>query len=224
MREAPSETVDCASERITLAAPPMMEAGPGYLVQCPHCAALSKAARSRGGGGFNATQWTDGFIQGPMWSVDGSLARCWSCRGFFWIDDARNLDIEKKPTAPPIKGITKADVRDALAAEITDDPDRLVWLRTQLWWFDNHPRRMNRTRVSNPDAFRENLEALRELLDLDKPDDRIFRAEICRELGEFDRAIELLDHPFDEWQERLASRVRQLAGRESKRLETVRKA
>jgi hypothetical protein len=44
----------------------------------------------------------------------------------------------------------------------------------------------------------KNLMALSDMLDETKPNQRILKAEIAREMGEFDECLGLLSHPFDE--------------------------
>ena len=44
----------------------------------------------------------------------------------------------------------------------------------------------------------QNLKALSKMLNQTEPNQRILKAEIARELGEFDECLQLLLHPFDE--------------------------
>ena len=44
----------------------------------------------------------------------------------------------------------------------------------------------------------QNLKSLSKMLDETEPNQRILKAEIARELGEFDECLRLLSHQFDE--------------------------
>ncbi len=94
--------------------------------------------------------------------------------------------------APFLEDPVKADIVEGLATALGTTPERERWLRVHLWWFHNHRRRTDRVHVGDPDAFAANLAALAPLLSVDEPNQRLQLAEIHRELGEFDRALELL--------------------------------
>ena len=57
----------------------------------------------------------------------------------------------------------------------------------------------------------ENLKALSALLDESKSDQRIIKAEIARELGEFEKCLKLLSYQVEEGFEHAANFTRKLA-------------
>ena len=69
-----------------------------------------------------------------------------------------------------------------------------VYLRLRFWQLNNHARRGRRDAASLSDIERANLVELRTLLGNDDAD-RLIKAEISRELGEFERAEALLTDP-----------------------------
>ena len=77
--------------------------------------------------------------------------------------------------------------------------DKEIYLRIRVWWFANDVWLW----LPNPKpAFSKeqvrNLKALSTLLDESNQDQRIFKAEIARELGNFDECLRLLSYRFDE--------------------------
>lgn len=71
--------------------------------------------------------------------------------------------------------------------------NRRRYLLTRFWLKANDPIRHNHPKAYLPDDFREKLFELERMLDLSDDDDRITAAEIARECGNFEQAIELLD-------------------------------
>jgi hypothetical protein len=104
-------------------------------------------------------------------------------------------------------------IRKGLARTERDEK----YLRISAWWSHND---QYRTVEANLEAkgslsgqVRENLERLRELLDEDDYSDRLFKAEIERELGHFDEARRLLAFDFPEHVREVAGFIDQLAQR-----------
>ena len=55
------------------------------------------------------------------------------------------------------------------------------------------------------------LKFLSEMLDETEPNQRILKAEIARELGDFDKCLGLLSHPFDEEYAHAVGLIKKLA-------------
>jgi len=89
------------------------------------------------------------------------------------------------------------------------------YLRILAWWSHNDQYRSVEADVevkgSPPGQVRENLEKLRGLLDEDDYSDRLFKAEIERELGNFDEARRLLAFDFPDHVREVAVFMDQLA-------------
>jgi hypothetical protein len=93
------------------------------------------------------------------------------------------------------------DVAYVLANSAGVSPQRLLWLRTRIWWDlnDRHRDREDGTPIPNvprwPEADeRANMEAMLVLLDAGvmSQGDRVQKGEILRLLGRFDEAIAVL--------------------------------
>ena len=57
----------------------------------------------------------------------------------------------------------------------------------------------------------QNLHALSAMLDETEPNQRILKAEIAREMGEFEKCLRLLSHPFDKGYDHAVGFIRKLA-------------
>lgn len=127
----------------------------------------------------------------------------------------------------------EAHYLDALDAGMGTDRDRELTLRLHAWWAGNDPAR---ERVEGARSGAESsavaprseraeasLRRLLELLDAEAPDERLLKAEAARELGDFERAEELLRGDFPEAHAAVAGRIRELtARRETKVAEVMR--
>jgi hypothetical protein len=203
----------------------MTTPGPDEIFSCPHCKTILKRWTIGSGNTFGSTLWSDAKLVAPMLPQAVRVTRCPSCRKTFFVEDAEQLGTdwryrafgsEREPVpkeweeASMVEGADADDLQDAIGQ--TTDSDRLRFLRMELWHKHNNPLReepRKRSR-SSPAGFVENLEALALLMDEGDVQDRLVKAEIWRELGRFDEAVNLLqDVPKDfAW---VADQIRSLA-------------
>jgi hypothetical protein len=101
--------------------------------------------------------------------------------------------------APYVEEPTEEEYYEALESGLAVEPEQQRALRVLAWWRRNdayrdvshmHPG----TTVTLTAACRRNLEALVDLLDAENESDAIMKAELLRELGEFESASHMLDH------------------------------
>jgi hypothetical protein len=104
------------------------------------------------------------------------------------------------------------------------DPEKEITLRVYLWWEANDQWRKRsaqeqfpRPRPSFSKQERANLLRLAGLLDEHQPAERLLRAEIARELGEFDRCVAILEG-FDS---PVAGLIRSLAEQRDARVRAI---
>ena len=77
--------------------------------------------------------------------------------------------------------------------------DKEIYLRISAWRSANDAWRRNPNATPAFSKYQEqNLKALSEMLDESEQNQRILKAEIARELGNFDECIGLLSHPFEQ--------------------------
>jgi hypothetical protein len=65
-----------------------MRPGPDKIIACPHCNSLSNHFTLRSSNTLGASLWTDGKLEAPMCPESPIIAKCWSCKKFYWLEDA----------------------------------------------------------------------------------------------------------------------------------------
>lgn len=94
------------------------------------------------------------------------------------------------------------------------DKEREIYCRVHAWHCFNDTRRdeKNAAELSElSDVAASNMKVLFAMLDRTKPEQRMLRAEIARELGRFPEALGLLNFNFGEDYASTAARIRELA-------------
>lgn len=187
---------------------------PALIVrECPHCKSHVVQEETLSGNTIGAVLYTDGKRHVPMMPDHPWLAKCPVCSGLFWVEEAVEVDSgfeaaegKKKIQAPSEKNLLDYLVGQALPKT------QEKYLRFRAWWAANDVWR----RLSNPKpAFSKdqvkNLKALSALLDESDQDQRIFKAEIARELGNFEECQLLLSYQFDRSYDRALRLIKSLA-------------
>lgn len=184
-----------------------MVPGPDRVVACPHCGAVARQQTLFSGNTFGAVYWSDGKREAPMLPDLPALTRCHGCRRLYWLQDARQLGELDAPgprqqvpeewhRAPCAQAPDVEDYAEALTGGLASDRHREQYLRVRLWWAINDLVR-GRPGAEIPaeyrDLFYENLRGLFALLDEDNPAERVPKAEVAREAGDFAEALRLLE-------------------------------
>lgn len=173
-----------------------------YVVEqlrCRRCQGVFVHAETASHNTFDADFFTDGYIDGPMYDPGSALVGCPHCEVFAWrdtfeyvpsesdVDSSEDLADNGLPWARPVTGVV---YQAAVDASLARAPDEEIYLRKQTWWHGNNRRRLS---YGNPKPLTEieqrNLLRLLELIPSVEADDRILRAEVSRELGDFDACL-----------------------------------
>ncbi len=203
------------------------------MIACPDCGALAKYQTLISGNTFGSTIWSDTMRFSPMLPHPAPVVRCSACLYCYMLADAEKVGLfppfkgrhadpdDKSETprawidAPEVVEPSENEYYAAIDAGLHgDDKVKLRNLRILAWWRANEPyrgsKRMLRTTNGRSPDFRSNVLALAELLNDQKESDRILRAEIHRELGDFESARKWLDTAAEENSARLVALLRQL--------------
>ncbi len=207
-----------------------MTPGPTIIRKCSACGKHIAQHTIGSGNTFGARFWTDGKRDAPMLPDEPWLVKCQHCGTLVWIDeqtqvgevapwgcssgaDDRNRFSDARPGTTP----TLQDYADFLDAG-ESDRDKERYVRLRAWWAGNNPRR-EKGQSTELDSFEtQNLRAFLALLDEDEDSDRIMKAEVLRELGEFNEAENLLATEFCNELTQVVSMIRDL---NQKRIATV---
>ncbi len=97
--------------------------------------------------------------------------------------------------------LTEIDYLEAIESGLAPDKEREIYCRIHAWHCFNDARRdeKNAAELNElSDVAASNMKALFTMLDRVKPEHRMLRAEIARELGRFPEALGLIQFDFGE--------------------------
>ena len=183
-----------------------MRPGPTIISECYKCHKLFRQWTLSSGNTFTAQFWPDGFMKAPMMPEMPPLFHCPSCDGFIWrrdckeVDEVHSHDVmkEKYPEVQSYKDPTIDTFMLALE-EKGLTKGREGYIRTKLMHFFNDENRDSEIPISQPSDMQiENYKRLLIIANKNDANDTMLRAEIYREMGEYDKSLELLAKVKDE--------------------------
>jgi hypothetical protein len=204
-----------------------MTPGPTHVVRCPLCKQLGSYETINSGNTFGATYYTDGKRVAPMLPVVPPVVVCAHCSGLFWLSQAEELGnyerYGRKPTdldpawkaAEPLDEPDEAQYLTWLERLRNANPERARDLRLHVWWRGNDRLRGKQAAHDDDSLERQpareaNMRALLPLLAGGGNVDTLMQAEVLRQLGEFDRALDLLSQPLPDQLQTAVKRLRSL--------------
>ena len=205
--------------------------GPTFILQCPHCEEALRSYSIGSGNTRGAKFWTDGKMEAPMLPDKSPIVKCAKCSQLFWKAEAKQLaridwfsaenqDEERFANAPAPLDPTEQDLLDFSKARDLSRDEQLT-IRRRAWWLANDRFRRGResTKVEFSQAQLGNMRRLYSLLKDEEPCERILKAEIARELGNFEDCLQLLEKEFQcEGEAARAKFIRELAAKKNFRV------
>jgi len=179
--------------------------GPTIIRQCPGCKKGLREFTIGSGNSFGAKWWTDGKMDAPMLPMLPELVKCPHCRWLFWVANAKKLaelsvgaNHGKWANAKSMVDPVEEDYLTA-AKEKGVSRKHELYARKRAWWVANDTvRGRPESTLVWSGARRENLEKLSALINEQEECDIILKAEIARELGQFEMCAKLLARTFTE--------------------------
>lgn len=191
-----------------------MTPGPHKILKTTQSGSLVKIESLNSGNTIGARFWTDGKCVAPMMPDTPWLRRHPVSGELFWTDECDEVatevpwgDSNEFPGVPFAAEPTLEDYRHTLEAGLAATPEKERYVRMRLWWATNDPVRQGENQSLKD---RDNLQKLLLLLDESNANQRLTAAEICRELGEFDRAATLLEFAYPRGYLRAANLIKSL--------------
>jgi hypothetical protein len=187
---------------------------PALIVrECPHCKAHVVQEETVSGNTIGAKFYTDGKREAKMLPNHPWLAKCPECSMLFWVDEAVEVDsgFQAAKGKQQVLAPSGKEMLDFLTGPALTQ-DKELYLRVRAWRSANDAWRRNPN--ATPAFSKEqvqNLKAFSDMLDEKEPNQRILKAEIARELGNFDECLGILSHPFDERYEHAVGFIKKLA-------------
>ena len=180
--------------------------GPTLVLRCPSCGGRFLRETLMSGNNFGARLWSDGYTEAPMLPSLPPFVTAPCCSKVVRLDDAEELEelpgpllpVDLDPSLDYLQGPTVQELVAALPGLPEADEHRGLLLE-QLWHCANDPRRDAPPGPVGdlPSAILPALTELLDFYDTDVPSNRLGRAELLRELGRFDEALEILDGLLD---------------------------
>jgi len=161
------------------------------------------------GNTFGARVWTDGKQVAPMLPRPPAVVKCRHCGECYWLAEAKKVGTVEPwagegrqidpawTAAQEVQEPSEEEYYLALEKGLAVDSQQERTLRVLAWWrrndaFRDAPQAQAGSIANAPGTCRKNLEALASLLDEVDENDRLMRAEVLRELGEFESAKQVL--------------------------------
>ena len=182
-----------------------MSPGPSIITECHKCQGLFTQWTLRSGNTFTARFWPDGVMKAPMMPELPPLVVCPCCEGFIWRKDCKEIEEiygydEIQAKYPGIQSYKNPNIDTFMLAleEKGINKNREGYIRTKLMLFFNDENRDMEIPISEPSDFQiENYKRLLVIANKDDANDTMLRAEIYREMGEYGKALELLEKVKD---------------------------
>jgi len=196
----------------------MTTPGPALVYKCPSCGNLAQKGSINSGNTFGAVFYSDGRLDAPMLPEFPAITKCKKCSGFYWLEDENKVgeyepyerwggpseenEAAKKQwqDADRTRFLNPDELQEAINARAhRDDPKKEKYLRKRLWWQLNDPARRKDAAKVLPNITVQYAENCHGLLMLFIPrgvvpsdDDRMFVAELCRNMELYDECAAVL--------------------------------
>ena len=199
----------------------------GFVVaQCPECTGLVKYGAFWTIDIYGEPHWSDCKSPGLVWVRN--LVACPHCSRLFWCEDAKQVgeirfsaNCEKDSKAFRGARETQSPAEDGLYALLCGkqkDREREMRVRLLALQATNDRWRNDTTAPAVSERARQNMMALADMLDEKDQSNRLLKAEIARELGDFAGAKRLLEAEFDAENSKKAAFLRKLAKARNKKV------
>ena len=215
--------------------------GPSKIIACPKCRGLASYVTLLSGNSLGAWAWTDGRVFAPMNPRPPAVVSCVHCGECYWRAAAKRVvtinwhDCDGQRIDPAWRAAkdvcepTEEEYYQAIANGLATDLKQERSLRILAWWRRNDAFRIlgklekaarapAQCKPSPPLPWRENLAALLPLLDEGKNNDCLMKAEVLRQLGDFEAAKQVLDRIDLDKAEKVAEFIGLLKAEELRKL------
>ncbi len=158
------------------------------LLRCPHCGALKEVLQLMSGNTFGSTLWSDTKHIAPMLPRVSHIQRCPTCGKYF----CRTKDV-MAGTSNSYGGGTGDLPLEYLKEAVTQlqptGNDEHILRINILWAFNDRYGDMEQSDIP-AEEWEYHMDNIRHLLQMNI--DTMFRAELYREIGDFEQAIQIL--------------------------------
>ena len=191
----------------------MIPATPNIL-KCPHCGGLSRLSSIASGNTCGMVQWSDTKRYAPMLPSISTVQKCPACEKYFFYERDLVVGTCKSFGNSSWGHLSYASLKDAFV-QLQPTGDKEIKLRIMiLHGYNDHYGGCPGTKhpgdaPANERAyFEQNAKRLIELM----PENKVFCAELYRELGEFERSLAILnDIAADGYMAQIVAQIKERA-------------
>lgn len=178
---------------------------PDSIIQCPFCSFQMRKLVLISGNTFRAVRWSDSKLEAPMLPYPIIYTVCSECHNFFRVKDAEVVwkgenDDDQTPEGydeiERIRRLQPLENDRMLKSKLHYTPEEEKNIRREIWWGYHDRIRMGMKMyiATNDEAlYHENALKLLAMMDEEDHSDRLLKAELFRNIGEFGKCLELLD-------------------------------
>ena len=192
-----------------------MNPGPDLVYQCPNCDNLIQNNSLMSGNTFGSSLYSDGKRIAPMLPEYPNLTICKKCNYIFWLNRINEIGqyyyygVENTKlewvNSDQAEFLTIDEYFQALVLDQANNNTDELFIRQNIWWLFNDRVRNGELLFNSDDdekKWKSNIESLLRILDVNAANQKIFRAELYRNIGNFEKCLSLIntiEDPETDW-------------------------
>ncbi len=171
-----------------------MQPAPCLLLKCPQCGTQKKVMSLMSGNTFGAQIWSDCKRIAPMLPQNDPIVKCPHCNYYYWIHKQPSSYSENEYFTTPnsLSFIEWNEALIQLQNDVTIEEERTIRIHL-LWAFNDTIRHEEDTLPEHETLFISNVLRLLEIMDWTSGN-LLFKAELHREIGQFDECLTILNN------------------------------
>jgi len=181
-----------------------MKPGKFNFYKCTKCEHHFFKSGFSGGNSLEAFMYSDGKVKGPMLSTQPIITSCKKCKAIIWLNKSTpiafcdleqilDIDLDNDDFA---YFLSIEENFTALSTGMAETPEEELYIRKQLWWAYNDRVRIKSPLFSGSDDEERYSSNMLKLLELTIPDDtnkKFMKAELYRNVGEFESCLQMIE-------------------------------
>ena len=201
---------------------PLAFGEPSYK-SCDHCRQPVAITPLLSGNPIGGTLWSDGYVDAPQLPEQELLGKCARCGEISCLPELQDFpdpaDIDDT-VDHAFEPLILDDYQVLVDNIDLIDPSYHLYVRLKCWQLGNHPRRQAGSGQPLSESETENLQQLLTLFGDDEAE-RLLKAEVFRQLGDFEQAEESLVGPFHGQAGDIVSRLKDLVHQRKSQLAEI---
>lgn len=164
--------------------------GNELILKCPYCQTRKTVMSLISGNSGGIIKWSDGYITMPMYPKNSEIQQCDKCGKYFLINEQVKCGYASSMSITPslLKLAQWYGALEQFLKEKQSDREIELLIRLHILWCYNHTDQSE----YNKNKFEENSNRLLALMNRNGEEYRIMSAEIYRELGYYNKCLDLL--------------------------------